>query len=200
MYVADPHKSVVVLYHGNAGSACDRSFYADLFSAAGYGYIVVEYAGYSNDPRQTTHDLVKQDVANVVTYLQEQQIESVTVVGTSIGSGAAAYHTALQPPEKLLLLSPFTDLHAVAQNRFWFYPTALLVDNAFDNVQNLRDYTGPVTIIHGGEDRIIPQRLGQTLFDHLSTEKAFVTIPKAGHNDLFHYPKTYEALRAFLTN
>jgi hypothetical protein len=55
MYVSNLHMPTVVLYHGNAGSACDRYFYADLFSLAGYGYIIVEYAGYSNDPTPTTH-------------------------------------------------------------------------------------------------------------------------------------------------
>lgn len=200
MYVADPHKPVAVLYHGNAGSACDRGFYGDLFSEAGYGYIVVEYAGYSNDPEPPSHDRIKQDVVNVIDYLKTNGITDVTIVGESIGTGVAAYHTALAPPEKLLLLSPFTDLHAVARTQFWFYPADLLVENAFDNVQSLRDYSGQVTIIHGAKDTIIPKRFGQTLFDQLSTEKEFITIPEAGHNDLFHYPKTYEVLRAFLTN
>lgn len=198
MYVADLAKPVAVLYHGNAGSACDRSFYADLFSAAGYGYILVEYAGYSNDPRITTHELVKQDVVNVTTYLKAQQIEPAAVVGESVGTGAATYHTTLAPPEKLLLITPFTDLVAVAQKRFWFYPTTLLVDNAFDNVENLKTYNGRVTIIHGTNDTIIPIDLGQQLFSTLETERQFVAIPEAGHNDLFRYTKTRDSIKHFL--
>ncbi len=74
MYVRSGERGVVVLYHGNAGSACHRDFYAEQFIKAGYGYIVVEYAGYSNDTRKTTHKLVKQDVVNVVSYIKKQKL------------------------------------------------------------------------------------------------------------------------------
>jgi pimeloyl-ACP methyl ester carboxylesterase len=200
MYISDLDKPVVVLYHGNAGSACDRYFYADLFSQAGYGYVLVEYAGYSNDPRPTTHALVKQDVQNVITYLDAKNVTSVTVVGESIGTGVAAYHTALAPPDKLLLISPFTNLAEIARQRFWFYPTSLLVNNAFDNTKNLHDYRGHTTIIHGSQDNIIPYKLGKKLHESLSSEKQFVTISDAGHNDLFRFAATYSAISKFLTD
>lgn len=187
----------VVLYHGNAGSACDRAFYADLFAAAGYGYIIVEYAGYSNDERIPTHELVKQDVENVASYLKNQNMESVIVVGESIGTGAAAYHASIAPPEKLLLISPFTDLSSIARSRFWFYPTDIMVNNAFNNVAALDTYKGEVTIIHGLSDAIIPHKLGYELFQSLQITKKLVSIENAGHNDLFQYEDTYSAINEF---
>lgn len=189
---------VVVLYHGNAGSACDRAFYADLFAGAGYGYVIVEYAGYSNDGRIPTHELVKQDVEYVVSYLKNQDVESVIIVGESIGTGAATYHASIASPEKLLLISPFTDLAAIARSRFWFYPTSILVDNAFNNVAALDTYKGEVTIIHGMSDTIIPHKLGYKLFQSLQTTKKLVSIEDAGHNDLFQYEDTYTAVNEFL--
>ncbi len=189
---------VVVLYHGNAGSACDRAFYADLFADAGYGYVIVEYAGYSNDTRVPSHDLVKQDVEHVVSYLKNQDLKSVIVVGESIGTGAAAYHTSIAPPEKLLLISPFTDLSAIARSRFWFYPTDIMVNNAFNNVAALDTYGGGVTIIHGMSDTIIPYKLGDQLFQSLQATKKLVSIENAGHNDLFQYEDTYTAVNEFL--
>jgi fermentation-respiration switch protein FrsA (DUF1100 family) len=191
---------VAVLYHGNAGSACDRAFYTDIFAEAGYGFILVEYAGYSNDLEQPSHDLIKNDVRNVISYLSHVPSRPVVVIGESIGTGAAAYHTQLAPPSGLVLLSPFTDLAAVASNRFWFYPTYYLVDNAFDNRTALRAYTAPTLIIHGTEDTIIPYRLGKDLFDSLTGPKELSTITGAGHNDLFIYEQTYTALKHFLTN
>lgn len=198
MYVKDTDKPTIVLYHGNAGSACDRSFYADIFTQAGYGYIIVEYAGYSNDSRKPTHDLIKNDVQNVVAYIKENHISNITVVGESIGTGIASYHVSLQSPDKLLLISPFTNLADVAKNRFWFYPTSILVDNAFDNVANLSKYQNPVTIIHGDNDTIISHKLGQELFESLKTQKEFITIQGAGHNDLFSFTETYIAVSDFL--
>jgi len=189
-----------VLYHGNAGSACDRAVYARLFTAAGYGYVLVEYAGYSNDPLPPSHARIKQDVRHVIDWLAEQGITAsdTVVVGESIGTGVAAYHTQLAPPASLVLIAPFTSLVAVARTRFWFYPTTIMVDNAFDNVTALKGYAGRTLIIHGEQDNIIPYALGQQLFDSLESEKTFQTITGAGHNDLFLHTKTYTAISEFL--
>ena len=198
MYVKDTEKPTIVLYHGNAGSACDRSFYADIFTQAGYGYIIVEYAGYSNDSQKPSHELIKHDVQNVLAYIKENHISRITVVGESIGTGIASYHASLQSPDKLLLISPFTTLADIAKKRFWFYPTSVLVNNAFDNTVALKQYRNPITIIHGNKDSIIPLKLGQKLFDSLQTEKKFVIIDGGGHNDLFLYPETYTTITNFL--
>jgi hypothetical protein len=198
MYVSGFDLPVVVLYHGNAGSACDRALYAQLFAEAGYDYVIVEYAGYGNDPRIPTHALIKQDVRNVVDWIEQNDITNITLVGESIGGGVAAYHTSLAPPAKLLLVTPFTDLAAVASGRFWFYPTSLLVKNAYDNVANLADYPGPTHIIHGQDDQLIPYALGRELYESLSGDKTFVTIENAGHNNLFASPKTFAAIEEFL--
>ena len=198
MYVHDTDKPTVVLYHGNAGSACDRSVYADIFTQAGYGYIIVEYTGFSNEAATPTHAALKNNVQNVIAYITENKISDITVIGESIGTGIASYHTSLSVPNKLLLISPFTDLKDVAKNRFWFYPTSLLVNNAFDNLANLEKYHNPITIIHGTKDSIIPYKLGQKLFALLDTQKEFITITDAGHNDLFLFPETYEAITNFL--
>lgn len=191
-------KPTVVLYHGNAGSACDRKFYANIFSQAGLGYAIVEYAGYSNDTREPSHELLKRDVEHVVDYLEENQISPVFVAGESIGTGAASYHTYLEAPERLLLVSPFTDLRAIAKNRFWFYPTSILVNNAFDNVTALQNYSGKTVVIHGTADDIIPYKLGDRLFQSLGGDKVLAPIEGAGHNNLFTYEETYQKINEFL--
>jgi hypothetical protein len=198
MYVSGTDLPVAVLYHGNAGSACDRAGYAQLFAETGYDYIIVEYAGYGGDARTPTHTLIKQDARNVIDWLEQNNITNITLVGESIGGGVAAYHTSLAPPAKLLLITPFTDLAAVASQRFWFYPTSLLVENAYDNVTNLATYPGPTHIIHGKEDQLIPYSLGRELYDSLSGDKTFVSIENAGHNNLFAAPETFEAIEEFL--
>ena len=198
MYVSGTSNPVVVLYHGNAGSACDRRFYADTFLQAGYDFVIVEYAGYSNDPAAPSHERTKADVKNVIAFLVERGVSDVTIVGESLGAGVGSYHASLSPPEKLLLITPFTDLATIARERFWFYPTSLLVDNAFDNIENLNNYEGPVTVIHGEEDNLIPIRLGRVLYESINTEKEFIEIVGAGHNDLFRYEESFRGLEDFL--
>lgn len=200
MYVQDGEKGVVILYHGNAGSACDRTFYAEQFVAVGFGYIIPEYAGYSNDSTKPSHERIRNDVENVVSYLKEHPATTTVIVGESIGTGIASYHVSLAAPNALLLISPFDTLASVAQHQFWFYPARLLVNKAYDNVEFLNDYTGTVTILHGEADTLIPISYGKNLFESLTTpNKQFVSVPEAGHNDLFFFQKSYDTVRDVLT-
>ena len=74
-----------------------------------------------------------------------------------------------------------------------------MVDNAFINTDLLKDFRGEVFVIHGDKDSIIPLKLGQTLYEHLDTSnKEMVIIQGAGHNDIFNFFKTYEAISKFL--
>lgn len=199
MYFKDNGSRIVVLYHGNAGSACDRAFYVSLFANEGYSYLLPEYAGYSSDPVSPTHEAIKKDVQHVIDFLANERFKNVVVVGESIGTGVASYHVSLQPPSKLILISPFTNLIDVAQHRFWFYPVSLFVRNAFDNVHLLSAYRGPVLILHGDKDNLIPERLGQRLFVTLkSPDKSLIVVKGAGHNTMFDFPETITAITSFI--
>ncbi len=199
MYFKDNGPRLVVLYHGNAGSACDRIYLAELFEQAGYSYLLPEYAGYSNDLIKPSHKLLKKDVENVVLFLGERNFTEVVVVGESLGSSFAAYHTFLAPPHKLLLITSFTNLTDIARNAFWFYPVSILVKDLFDNARLLEDFQGSVLLLHGEKDNLIPLKLGQKLFAELEvSRKEIIIIPSAGHNDLFWFPKTAQTILDFL--
>jgi pimeloyl-ACP methyl ester carboxylesterase len=198
MYVSGTALPVVVLYHGNAGSACHRSFFGQIFNEAGYDFIIVEYTGYSNDPIAPSHQRTKEDVRNVIDFLAERGVSDVSLIGESLGTGVASYHASLSPPEKILLLSAFTDLTDMARERFWFYPTSLMVDNTFDNQQALRTYNGHVTILHGEKDTLTPLKLSQELYSSITTDKEFIVVTGAGHNNLLLYDVTIEEIRRFL--
>ncbi len=192
MYVKENGPRIAVIYHGNAGSACDREYLASLMESSGYSYAVVEYTGYSNDGRTPTHERIKENVRSVSDFLAQRAYQEVVVVGESIGTGAASYHASIDAPSKLILVTPFADLYDVAKSHFWFYPTSLLVDNAFDNQALLQNYMNEVLILHGDEDRVIPLQSAKKLFDTLpASRKEFVLLEGAGHNSIFEFEETY---------
>ena len=199
MYFKDNGPRIVVLYHGNFGSACDRAFYAGFFEEVGYSYLLPEYAGYSNDTVRPSHELLKKDVEHTVAFLKERKFSDVAVVGESVGNSFAAYHVSLLPPQRLMLISPFRNLAAIARVHYWYYPVSLLIKTPLDNEHLIGDFQGKVVFMHGEKDDIIPLKLGQNLFANISSpQKEFVVIKGLGHNDLFAAEESWQTIRGFL--
>jgi pimeloyl-ACP methyl ester carboxylesterase len=190
---------VVVVYHGNAGSACHRAYYLPFIVEAGATALLVEYTGYSNDNVSPSHERVKADVANIVQYLETRAVTTTTIIGESIGSGPAVLHASLRSPHSLILITPFTDLKALANYHYWYFPTDLLVQNAFDNVETLSQYTGPRTFIHGTEDTIVPYFMSQELATIQEEQTTLLSVEGADHNNLLMFPGFAKALSSSLT-
>jgi hypothetical protein len=199
IYFKDNGPRVVVLYHGNFGSACDRAFYAEMLESAGYSYLIPEYAGYSNDTVRPSHELLKKDVEHIVAFLKDQHFSEVVVVGESVGDSFAAYHTSLLPPQRVLLISSFIDFRSIAKAHYWYYPVPLLVKTPFDNARLMGNFQGKILLMHGEKDDIIPLKLGQELFAKLAApHKEMAVIKDAGHNNLFEFVESWQVIRNFL--
>jgi len=199
LFVEDVSDKVLVIYQGNAGTVCDRAVYAEAAKEAGWGYILVSYTSYGDGGPRTTHESIRADVRNAVSYLEEKAYTEVRVLGESIGSGVAGYHVTLLPPTALLLITPFDTLENVARHHYWFYPTSLMVQEAYGTAENLREYKGRVTIVHGTDDAVVPYERGKALYESLETsEKMLVTVEGANHNDLWLYESPEAVIKEFL--
>jgi hypothetical protein len=199
MYVKNQSLDVIVYYHGNAGSACDRSITSSVFEETGSSVLYVEYAGYSNDPQSPSRERILGDVRNVQVFIEEKGYESVTVYGQSIGSGPASYHASLGGVDRVILVTPFARLSDVAQSQFPMYPVGLLLQEDYDNGAWLSEYDGEVIILHGDQDEVIADRFSRDLYEELQTEKKeYVLIEGVGHNDIWRSVNFQEKLSSFL--
>ncbi len=199
-YELQKNKDLVIFYHGNAGSACDRAFLKPLLEKSGKSVIVMEYAGYSNHNHRPSKKLILQDVKNIVEYTKQQQYQTITVLGESVGTGAAAYHSSISSNVRLFLLSPFTSMTDLAPWLFKVYPLKLLMTQNYDNREYLKNFRGEIFIIHGSEDTIIAPIISRNLFDSLAThQKQYHLVAGAGHNDLYSFEDTKVNISAFLS-
>jgi len=197
-------EKIVVVYHGNAGSACDRDYFKSIFEKAGYSYIFVEYAGYGGDGNKPSRELLLKDTENIVSFLETKNYKETAIITESIGAGVASYHVSLLPPDRMLFIAPFDSLMNVARSHFPFYlyPTSFMSKFSkenYDNVPLLQNYNGILTVIHGTKDRIIPLKYGKALFDKTTTSsKEFIAVEGAGHNNIYNFKKMWEIIENFL--
>lgn len=199
MYVVAHPERMVIVYPGNAGTACDRAHYADWITNAGWGYILVNYSGYADGTGRPSHERIKVDVQNVTAFIKELDVDNIAIIGESLGAAVAGLHTKQMPPEDLLLITPFDTLDNVARYHYWYLPTRWVTLTAYDTVAALASYQGQVTILHGTHDEVIPLPLAYALYDALSTpSKKFITIDGASHNTLLLNPETQSTINEFL--
>lgn len=199
-YLKKNSLNLVVFYHGNAGSACDRSFLKNEFDKLNVSYIFVEYTGYSNDSEKPSKKDLMKDVENVNKFLSSQHFETITLAGESLGASLAMYHSSITKEDKLLLIAPFYKAVDVAEKHYGIYPISLMLTENYDNSKWINDLKN-VLIIHGAEDEIIPVEQSETLFNKIrANNKKRILIEGAHHNDIYYFPETYLVIRNYLTD
>ncbi len=199
LYYKKNGETLVVFYHGNGGTACDRKFLADEFDRGNLSYLFVEYAGYADD-RETTKENIFQDVRNADDFLRTISYKELAFVSESLGAGPLAYHTTRQSPEKIMLIAPYTRISDIMKAHFPYalYPATFLVKDNF-NTAPLDAFRGEVLIIHGTADEIIPFELGERLYERISsTRKKSLFVLSATHNTVLDAPGVKEHFLQFL--
>ena len=190
---------LVIVYHGNAGSACDRHFLKKVFEDAGYSYIFAEYAGYADDKKSPSKKLLMQDAKNIGSFVKDGKFSKVVLFGESLGTALASYHSTLADVDGIILVAPFDSMLNIAKRQYPIYPVGLLLREDYDNIKSLKGYKGKITIIHGSKDGIVPISMARNLFDRLDTDKkSFIEVEGAGHNDIYDFKQAISAINESL--
>jgi uncharacterized protein len=185
-YYKEKSDQLIVIYHGNARSACSRDYIKNIIDEYDLSYIFVEYTGYSNDDKKPSINAIKSNINNVNDFIKELNPTKTFYLGESIGTGAASYHASINEPDTLLLIAPFESIKNVAQKKFWMFPTKLVLKQNFDNINSLKDFNNEIIIFHGINDKTVPVSHSEELFKTLQAKnKEYISIENTGHNDVF---------------
>jgi pimeloyl-ACP methyl ester carboxylesterase len=181
----------VLLFHGNAGHAGHRVDYAEEAGRYGWRVILLEYPGYGARPGTAEEQAIVDDAVESIARARQQFADPLVLAGESLGAGVvaaavAALRTRGQTVDGLLLITPWDKFaNAVAHHYPWL-PVRLLLQESYDSVANLRGYDGPTVVVVAGNDRIVPARLGRSLFESLQGKKELLVVDGADHNDWYH--------------
>jgi uncharacterized protein len=180
----------VVVFHGNAGMALDRTYYVQGFQwpphRQRWEVYLFEYPGYGARSGVPGEKVFYEAAGGALAQLLSLDDTPLMVVGESLGSGVAARMAADFPGgiDGLVLVTPFTSLPDVAARHFWAFPVRLLLRERFDNVAALQHYAGPVAIVLAEHDEVIPADLGERLYENYEGPKKLWVQKGKGHNTL----------------
>jgi len=191
-----PARSPLILYtHGN-GELID--FWPAAFDEprrAGFAVLLVEYPGYGRSAGSPSEGSIRETVAAAYDFARGQHDldpDRIIAYGRSLGGGAACLLAGERPVAALVLQSTFTSVRALAPR---FLAPGFLVRDPFDNLASLSRYSGPVLVLHGEADEVIPLEQGRALA-RAGAKAAFLSL-RCGHNDCVEpWPQILEFLAA----
>ena len=176
----------IVLFHGNGGTAYDRSFYLEPLTELGFRVILSEYPQYGGRPGKVGEKPLVVDGLETVRLAFEQYGEPLYLLGESLGCGVAAAvaKKTSTPIAGIILITPWDTLAAVAKSLFPFLPVTMLLTDKYDSVSNLQSFKGNISVVGAERDEILPIRHAHNLFAKLPEgKKRMWVIQGADHND-----------------
>lgn len=193
-----PPGAGLIFAHGNAECAAQWIEHFQLLSQGGVGVLLFEYPGYGESTGQADEKTIA-DLWNLafgwLAARPEIQSESIVAAGRSLGGAVATSIVGRRNPAALVLMSSFSTTRIFAR-RYWM-PPWLVLDN-WDTARRLRDWKGPLLIVHGTEDRLVPY--GQAELLVASAPQAQIWAYEGGdHNNVPpDWPEFMERLYAWM--
>lgn len=182
-----PNGRLVAHFHGNAAVISADDDRVGALRAKGLGVALIEYRGYGLSGGPTpSEEGIYTDAAALLDALAEKGIgpDRVVLYGTSLGTGVASEMARRGKGRRLILVTPFTSLPAVAARWVPFLPVSLIVRDTFDTLGKAKAITMPTLVVHGTADEVVPYDMGVAVAEALHGE--LVTVPNGTHNGLLY--------------
>ncbi|MFO0554172.1 MAG: alpha/beta hydrolase [Polyangiaceae bacterium] len=180
-------ETTVVWFHNNRETAEQQLGLARGLSARGLDVLVVEYRGYGRSRGvEPSEEGLYADAEAAFDLLDARGTgpEHVVIFGQSLGTGVAAEMAKRGRGAGLVLVTPFTSIPGLVEDRAPPVPARWLVPDAFDTLSKAREIRVPTLVIHGDADEIVPFWMGERISETI-VDCALVRLPGGHHGDLF---------------
>lgn len=170
-------RSPAVLFgHGNGETIDDLPSTLAPLREMGLGILLVEYPGYGRSTGKPSEASIGATFAAAFDLLAARpdvDPERIVVFGQSLGGGAVCTLLGRRRVAATILMSTFTSARIFAAR---YVAPGFLVHDVFDNVKALARTDGPVLVLHGRADRLVPFGNAEAL------------VRAARHGQLREYP------------
>ena len=188
------HSSPTILFfHGNGEIGPEYDDIAKVYNKQNINFIIADFRGYgfsSGVPNVTNtlsdaHIILDYTLKHLKTH---NYFGSLILMGRSLGSVSVLELTKRYPHDfsGLIIESGFADEEPL----FTLIGTTpdsvgFKKEDGFLNGEKIKNYTGPLLIIHAEQDHIIPFSQGELLYTLCpSNNKKLLPIPNANHNNI----------------
>ncbi len=179
-------RPLIIVFPGNAGNRAGRVPLGNQLASAGYGVILGEYRGYGGNPGTPSEEGLIADALAITRTARNLGLGDAGIVyfGESLGAAVAVGAAAVDPPDALVLGSPFTSLVDVGRHHYPWLPVAALVRDRYPSLERIEqgEISGvPAIVIAGTADGTVPVEQSRAIGEAL--EAPIHEVIGADHND-----------------
>jgi len=176
---------LVVFCHGNFELAEDNVSWMHPYTQRGFSVLIIEYRGYGSSDGTPTQQNIVSDANSMLQQIIDRgdaAPDRMLFHGRSLGGGVACAIAQKHEPTAVVLESTFNSIKRMGR-RFGALP--FLVRDPYDTLGFLKSFDGPVLILHGEADQVIP--VAHARRNHAAAKQSTLhTFPDKNHNDPWH--------------
>jgi pimeloyl-ACP methyl ester carboxylesterase len=125
-----------------------------------------------------------------------QRHPDITVIGRSLGTGVAVHLASLRPVERLVLVTPYDSLQALAVAQFPYFPVRWLLQDKFESWRYAPAVRTSTLLLMAENDEVIPSASTRQLLTRFGAGVAkLVVVAAAGHNTILESPEYASLLK-----
>lgn len=180
-------ENIVLFLHGNGTKAkwLDHWLH-ELSNQFDATTLIAEYRGYDDDLTPEEKGVLA-DCFAARDYLCKRYDKTpadIILYGQSLGGGCAVALASQGGAKALVLERTFDRLVNVAGEKYPIIPVNWLMKNRYDSIAKLTVYKGPLIMLHGTTDSLIPITHAEKLYSSAATKlKHMIRVDGLGHND-----------------
>ena len=189
-----PGRNAILYFGGNAEDVT----YSLPVLAAGFpdhAAYLMHYRGYGGSTGSPSEAALFADALALFDRVYAAHPQ-VVVVGRSLGSGVATYLASQRPVERLVLVTPYDSMEALAAQYFSYLPVRWLLRDKYESTKYAAWIAAPTVIVMAEHDEVVPRANTEALLAGFHGGVATLkVIAGVGHNTISDSPEYITLLR-----
>lgn len=178
-------KGLIFYLHGKSGNLKEWGKLAENYSRIGYDVFMMDYRGFGKSEGNINSEQEFYDDAQLMYDFAKMEYEEnqISIVGFSLGSGAATFLAKENNPQELILLAPYFQVdEKFKQDKF--YLPKFLCKYEFPIDEMIQHVEVPIKIFYGKEDVISKKEEILHLQKFLKPNDLLIGLKNQGHNGM----------------
>lgn len=162
----------------------------------GHALYLLHYRGYGGSEGEPSEAALFADALTLHQHVAQSHAR-IDVIGRSLGSGVAVHLASRREVSRLVLVTPFDSLAAVAAEQFPWLPVNWLLQDRFDSQLHAQRVRAPTLLLVAEHDRLVRPERSQVLSQAFAPGLAELRVlAGVDHNTIGQHPDYGTALAA----